>query len=324
MTYGELRYDDTGSFAAATSDAEPAPSGELLDDESWYQELRRSAPSYPENPAPRGPVSGPRRRVEPQNPQGPAFGSPSGGYPQAPGRASGFGPSRWDGPDRPQMSAGPNAPRPAGRGGPQASQISAGLTNPVAQGHGFLERSGGSVGLGSIDVGSVGLGRPAHPARRYPGGRPAGRRAPGGSGRPRGPGVLRRRGASHALTAPDATRAGGPPRSGPVTAWTGRGSPVPGRPSRWPTTTSSRTTTSGGTTRTRSTPACSGTGKPSTSGPSRRRRPRPSARSAGDAAAATTTGSGSAWSWYSSCSRPCWPSSSSSSSSRRTAGPRTP
>ncbi|HEX3312753.1 MAG TPA: hypothetical protein VHS32_41455, partial [Streptosporangiaceae bacterium] len=36
MTYGELRYDDT----------EPGASGydEPLDDESWYQELRRSAP----------------------------------------------------------------------------------------------------------------------------------------------------------------------------------------------------------------------------------------------------------------------------------------
>jgi hypothetical protein len=157
MTYGELRYDDTGSFAAATSDAEPAPSGELLDDESWYQELRRNAPAYPENPASRGPVSGPQRRVEPQNPQGPAFGSPSGGYPQAPGRASGFGPSRWDGPDRPQMNAGPNAPRPAGRGGPQAAQIAAGLTNPAAQGHSFLSAPVASAPSSSAPSASVGL-----------------------------------------------------------------------------------------------------------------------------------------------------------------------
>src|SRR5579859_8015037 len=100
LTYGELRYDDTGSFAAATSDPEPVPAGELLDDESWYQELRRSAPAYPDNAAPpRGPGGGPQRRAEPQRPPGPAFGSPAGGYPQPGDRAPGSGPSRWDGPD---------------------------------------------------------------------------------------------------------------------------------------------------------------------------------------------------------------------------------
>ena len=45
MTYGELRYEDP----------EPPESGhdEPLDDESWYQELRRSAPAYPSLPAAR-------------------------------------------------------------------------------------------------------------------------------------------------------------------------------------------------------------------------------------------------------------------------------
>jgi hypothetical protein len=221
MTYGELRYDDTGSFAAATSDAEPAPSGELLDDESWYQELRRSAPAYPENPAPRGPVSGPQRRVEPQNPQGPAFGSSSGGYPQAPGRAPGFGPARWDGPDRPQMSARPNAPRPAGRGGPQAAQISAGLTNPAAQGHSFLSAPvapSASVGLLNPPGGTrvEALRDDALPA------------APAAPATPAAPASAETR-ASHALKAPDATR----PR--PAKVRPGHGLDGPGITGSWPT-----------------------------------------------------------------------------------------
>ena len=128
MTYGELRYD------------EPAPgeSGyvEPLDEESWYQELRRSAPAYPETPGgPKGPGSGPQRRAEPSGP-GPAFGQQSG-YAPAPDRAPGYGQPRRDGsgpqsPQGPQMSAGRPQPGPAG---------------PAAPGAGFLSAPAAPVGL---------------------------------------------------------------------------------------------------------------------------------------------------------------------------------
>jgi hypothetical protein len=246
ITYGELRYDDTGSFAAATSDAEPAPSGELLDDESWYQELRRSAPAYPENPAPRGPASGPQRRMEPPSPAGPAFGapsggSPSGGWPPAPGRSSGSGPSRWDGPDRPQMSAGPNAPRPTGRGGAPASAgaspISAGLMNPAAQGSGFLGAPvapAASVPVTPAPSASVGLLTPPGGTRvdtlRNGGAFPA---APGFPAAPpsaatAAPASAATR-AGHARTAPATTR------RRPAEVRPGHGLDGPGITGSWPT-----------------------------------------------------------------------------------------
>jgi len=126
MTYGELRYDD------------PAP-GEVgyvepLDDESWYQELRRSAPAYPQTPGgPQGPGSGPQRRAEPSDP---AFGQQSG-YSPAPDRAPGYGQPRRDGsgpqsPQGPQMSAGRPQPGPAA---------------PAAPGAGFLSAPAAPVGL---------------------------------------------------------------------------------------------------------------------------------------------------------------------------------
>ena len=92
MTYGELRYD------------EPAPgeSGyvEPLDDESWYQELRRSAPAYPETPGgPQGPGSGPQRRAEPSGP-GPAFGQQSGYAPARTGLPATASPAGTDRPRR--------------------------------------------------------------------------------------------------------------------------------------------------------------------------------------------------------------------------------
>ena len=126
MTYGELRYDDPESGEGGYD----AP----LDDESWYQELRRSAPAYPQTPgAPQGPGSGPQRRAEPS---GPAFGQQSGYSPTA-DRAPGFGPSRRDGsapqgPQGPQMSAG--RPQP-------------GLGAPAAPGAGFLSAPAAPVGL---------------------------------------------------------------------------------------------------------------------------------------------------------------------------------
>ncbi len=142
ITYGELRYDDTGSFGAVQPGQEPGPAGDALDDESWYQELRRSAPAYPQNPpVPGSPLSGPQRRMDPP---GPAFGPSSGGYLQAPDRAPGFGQPRWDGPDRSQNPQF-NANRPAGRGA-QAPQSPSG-PGPAARGHGFLSAPAASVGL---------------------------------------------------------------------------------------------------------------------------------------------------------------------------------
>jgi hypothetical protein len=128
MTYGELRYDDPA----------PGESGyvEPLDDESWYQELRRSAPAYPQTPGgPPGPGSGPQRRAEPSGP-GPAFGQQPG-YASAPDRAPGYGQPRRDGsgpqsPQGPQMSAGRPQPGPAG---------------PAASGAGFLSAPAAPVGL---------------------------------------------------------------------------------------------------------------------------------------------------------------------------------
>jgi len=122
MTYGEPRY-------------EPAPgeSGydEPLDDESWHQELRRSAPASPQSPdGPQGPGSSPRHRPEPP---GPASGQQAG-YPQRPDGASGYGQPRRDG----------SAPK-----SPQGPQMSAGRPqqDPSAPGAGFLSAPVASVGL---------------------------------------------------------------------------------------------------------------------------------------------------------------------------------
>jgi hypothetical protein len=164
ITYGELRYDDTGSFAAARSDQEPEYRAEPLDEEAWYQELRQSGPAFrPNPPVPPSPISGPPRRVDPLDPLGPSFGSSSGGYSQPQDRGPG-GQPRWDGPGRPQMNAGPSAGRPAGRGaqsGPQNPQAPAAPggkpaagTSPagasasgVSQASGFLSAPAASVGL---------------------------------------------------------------------------------------------------------------------------------------------------------------------------------
>ena len=147
MTYGELRYDDP----------EPAESGydEPLDDESWFKELRRSAPAYPQSPGgPQGPGSGPQRRAEPS---GPAFGQQAGlsagagpGIrlrPAPPGRLSPADPVRG-----PQMSAGRPQQGPAA---PGAGFLSA----PVAP-VGLLTPPGGT----RVDALRDGGTRPAAPA----------------------------------------------------------------------------------------------------------------------------------------------------------------
>jgi len=141
MNYGELRYD------------EPSPGqpgyDEPLDDESWYEELRRSAPAYPQGFGPQHP-SGPHRRVEPQ---APGHGQPAG-LPQAPDRAAGYGQPRadWGGsspqaPQGPQMSAG-RTTGPGQRAGTQpGSPFPSAPAPQAAQGNGFLSAPVTPVGL---------------------------------------------------------------------------------------------------------------------------------------------------------------------------------
>ncbi len=141
INYGELRYD------------EPSPGqpgyDEPLDDESWYEELRRSAPAYPQNFGPQHP-SGPHRRVEPQ---APAHGQQPG-FPQAPDRAPGYGQPRGDrggsspqAPQGPQMSAGQTT-GPSQRAASQPGSPFPPAPPPqAAQGTGFLGAPVAPVGL---------------------------------------------------------------------------------------------------------------------------------------------------------------------------------
>ena len=141
MNYGELRYD------------EPSPGqpgyDEPLDDESWYEELRRSAPAYPQNFGSQHP-SGPQRRVEPQ---APGHGQPPG-FPQTPDRAPGYGQPRSDrggsspqAPQGPQMSAD-RMTGPGQRAGTQpGSPFPPAPTSQAPQGHGFLSAPVAPVGL---------------------------------------------------------------------------------------------------------------------------------------------------------------------------------
>ena len=135
MNYRELRYDpDPG---------EPGRD-QPLDDDSWYEELRRSGPAHPQRSGPQGGPSGPQRRLEtplPGHGQQP-------GYPQAPDRAAGHGQPRgdWGGsnPQGPQMSAG-RVTEPGSRAGGQPGP--AFPPGPAAQGTGFLSAPTGQVGL---------------------------------------------------------------------------------------------------------------------------------------------------------------------------------
>jgi hypothetical protein len=128
IRYDELRYE------------EPSPDGqgftESLEDDSWYEELRRSAPVYPHTSGGQPHPSGPQPRVEPRHP---GYGQPAG-YPQAPapegpGRAAGYGPPRGD--------RGIPGPHDRGNSGPQLSAgrvASPGFPDP---------RTGGSAETGS-------------------------------------------------------------------------------------------------------------------------------------------------------------------------------
>jgi hypothetical protein len=103
MRYDELRYDE--------------PAGgydEPLDDESWVEELRRSAPAYPQAPA--GGSGGDRRGTDPRGAgygQQPGWGSqPGSGQPGSYPSGFGHGQSRADrGGSGPVDPLGPAAPR---------------------------------------------------------------------------------------------------------------------------------------------------------------------------------------------------------------------
>jgi hypothetical protein len=137
MRYDELRYDDP-PFGESGYD-------EPLDDDSWYEELRRSAPAYPQRPG--GPSGMGQRPADLQRPADPR---PSG-YGQQPGfspppareRTSGYGqPSRDRGGLGPQMSAGRDA-RPSGPAGPQDLAVSgASYLGAPAAGVGLLTPPG--------------------------------------------------------------------------------------------------------------------------------------------------------------------------------------
>jgi hypothetical protein len=111
MRYDELRYE------------EPPFGGydEPLDDDSWYEELRRSAPEYPERSGgPSGPGHRPADLPRRADPRASGYGQRPG-YPQAPAheRTSGYGQARDDrGGPGPRMSTGRDA-RPSGPAVPQ-------------------------------------------------------------------------------------------------------------------------------------------------------------------------------------------------------------
>jgi hypothetical protein len=217
MTYGELRYDEP----------EPGESvyDEPLDDESWFQELRRSAPAYPQTPAgPQGPGSGPQRRAEPS---GPALGQ-SSGYSPAADRAPGFAPSRRDGsgpqvPQGPKMSAGRPQPGPAA---------------PAAPGAGFLSAPAAPVGLLTpphgtrVDSLRDPVARPAAPAAS-----PRGASATQVLTSPKAPSpkpATPRAPAAQALTPTVAPKAPGAGRPGIGTVRPGHGLDGPEITSSWP------------------------------------------------------------------------------------------
>jgi hypothetical protein len=113
MRYDELRYEEP-PFGGTGYD-------EPLDDDSWYEELRRSAPAYPQRSD--GPPGADQRPADPQRraePRASGYGEQPG-YPQAPAheQAFGYGQARDDrGGLGPQMSTGRDA-RPSGPAVPQ-------------------------------------------------------------------------------------------------------------------------------------------------------------------------------------------------------------
>ena len=219
IRYDELHYE------------EPAPDGpgfdDSIEDESWYAELRRNGPAFPQNPGDQPRPSGPARRAEPQLP---AYGQPPG-FPQAPPGVPGYGSARGDrGSAGPQLSAsratspGPRAsgpPEPGsgpwpGGSGPARQPGPAFPPAPGGQGTGFLSAPAAHVGVLTPPDGSRidALQESVPPL------------------------------AGQFLAPPDVGRPPGQRRYVPVTVSTGRRSRLPGPPSR-PSRTWTRTPSSG-------------------------------------------------------------------------------
>ena len=158
INYGELRYDDPVPMAPVAPMAPAVPTApgrpgydEPLDEESWYQELQRSAPAYPQGFGPQHP-SGPHRQMEPQ---APGYGQQPG-FPQAPDRSAGYGsaghgkPRGERGGPLPQAPQNPamNAGRVTGAGQRAVSQPGSPFPpGPAAPGTGFLSAPAAPVGL---------------------------------------------------------------------------------------------------------------------------------------------------------------------------------
>jgi hypothetical protein len=118
MRYDELRYDEP------SEDEPPADRrgfGESFDDDSWLEDLRRSAPVYPQTSGDQPSPAGPASRAE-AGTNGNGSG-PQPGYPHKPGSDwfTGNGPDRGDrggrGGSAPQLSVGRATgagPRPGG------------------------------------------------------------------------------------------------------------------------------------------------------------------------------------------------------------------
>lgn len=176
MRYDELRYDEPSADASRPE--------ESLDDESWFEDLRRNAPAFPQassdQPLPGGPV----RRAEPPRS---GYGQPPS-YPQAPERFGGFGVGRSGsgsqdrGGPGPQLSAGnPNnaggragGPQPGPGRGPWPGTPAAFLGAPTAQvgvltppaGSRIDDLQGSGPQLASPFLAPPAAGRPAAPAVR--------------------------------------------------------------------------------------------------------------------------------------------------------------
>ena len=117
IRYDELRYDEP---SADEPSADRRGFDGSFDDESWYEDLRRSAPAYPQTPGDRPLPAGPASRAESGVP-GPGARP---GYPQAPATDwfTGRGPGRGDQGDRGGSPSAPGAgrvtsagPRPGGQ-----------------------------------------------------------------------------------------------------------------------------------------------------------------------------------------------------------------
>jgi hypothetical protein len=162
IRYDELRYDEPASGGTGLD--------EPLDDDSWYEELRRSAPAYPQTPGDRHP-SGPVRQV-PSSGQQPGYSPPPAterfGYGQQP--RGGSGPQTDRGGSGPQLSApqlGTGRPR---AGGP-AEMNTARPTFTPNPGAGFLGAppaahvgvltppAGSRIETGRIETGRTEMGR---------------------------------------------------------------------------------------------------------------------------------------------------------------------